>query len=134
MLGFNKQLDFQTLLTSLGRKIAREQGWYHIRREVQAAFVMAMAVCGIIVMFLIFRGLKGMFRKNWLVYVGLVVLFGFLLLRAATFYHVETLLHKPDIFKRLDVKFIIELGALISVGLGALQSLYHAKSKMDVNS
>src|SRR3954468_15751872 len=27
-LGFNKQLDLQSVLTEIGRRLAREQGWY----------------------------------------------------------------------------------------------------------
>ena len=46
VLGINKQLDFQTLLTEIGRKIAHAQGWYEQRQEVQVIFVSLLMLIG----------------------------------------------------------------------------------------
>ena len=43
LLGLNKQLDLQTLLTEAGRWMARQEGWYGSRRIAQAAFIVALA-------------------------------------------------------------------------------------------
>ena len=42
LLGFNKQLDLQTLVTQIGRDMAMREGWYAERRVAQAAFVSAL--------------------------------------------------------------------------------------------
>src|SRR6185295_16494460 len=39
-LGFNKQLDLQSLLTQAGRDFAREEGLYEKRRGLQFVFVL----------------------------------------------------------------------------------------------
>ena len=44
VLGINKQLDLQTLLTALGREIAQENGLYESRREIQLIFVILFAL------------------------------------------------------------------------------------------
>src|SRR5712672_1995497 len=47
LLGINKQLNFQTLLTDVGRGAAEQQGWYERRRTVQRLFVLGFTVVGI---------------------------------------------------------------------------------------
>jgi len=124
MLGINKQLDLQTWFTSVGREVAREQEWYYMRRKVQAVFLIISALSSVLVMVVMFRSMKGMLRQNWLVFVGLICLVAFILIRTATFYHVDTMFHKPYILKVLNMKFILELGALLIVGLGVQLSLH----------
>ena len=38
-LGINKQLDLQTLLNDMGRRMAKANGWYSIRRFYQVIFI-----------------------------------------------------------------------------------------------
>ena len=47
LLGVNKQLDLQSLLTEIGRTLARRQDWYARRREVQAAFIAGIGVASL---------------------------------------------------------------------------------------
>src|SRR5688572_10329560 len=46
-LGVNKQLDLQSAVTELGRMMARDEGWYAERREVQREFVAFVALAAI---------------------------------------------------------------------------------------
>ena len=131
MLGINKQLDLQTLLTSVGREIAKAQGWYYMRRKVQAVFVLIAALSCVLIMVVMFRRFKDMLRQNRLVFVGLVCLAAFILIRTASFYHVDYMFRKHDIFMALNMKIICELGALIIVGAGVQLSLHKTKSKRD---
>jgi hypothetical protein len=43
LLGFNKQLDLQILLTEIGRSLAQHYGWYQQRRTIQTAFIAMLA-------------------------------------------------------------------------------------------
>lgn len=43
LLGLNKQADLQTLMTELGKDLARSQGWYASRAGVQAVFVAVLS-------------------------------------------------------------------------------------------
>ena len=47
VLGINKQLDLQSALTELGRYLAQTQGWYDMRRTVQFAFILTMAISAV---------------------------------------------------------------------------------------
>jgi len=44
VLGINKQIDLQTLLTALGREIAQANGLYESRHEIQLIFVILFAL------------------------------------------------------------------------------------------
>ena len=35
LLGINKQLDLQTLLNDVGRRMAKAEGWYDVRRSTR---------------------------------------------------------------------------------------------------
>ena len=43
LLGINKQLDLQILLTEIGRSLAQHYGWYQQRRTIQTAFIAMLA-------------------------------------------------------------------------------------------
>ena len=92
LLGINELLDLQTLLTSIGRAHARANGWYEGRRIVQYAFVTALAamtlVAGIAGLLLIKRAHPAVrLALAGLVFIGL-----FVLIRAASFNHIDELL------------------------------------------
>ena len=91
-LGINKVLDLQTLLTALGRALAKANGWYHQRREVQFAFVvsLALAMISAIAATLWFTRHAGAAVR--LAQVGLASIITFILLRAASIHHVDALL------------------------------------------
>ena len=44
LLGFNKQLDLQGYITTAGRTLSKQEGWFAERRLVQTAFVVSLCV------------------------------------------------------------------------------------------
>lgn len=92
LLGINELLDLQALLTSVGREYAKANGWYGEHRRVQYVFVMALgvaaAVAGIAMLWLTRRA-HGAVR---LALAGLVFIGLFVLLRAASFHHLDDIL------------------------------------------
>jgi hypothetical protein len=91
-LGVNKQADFQTLLTLHGREMLREAGLYEVRRPIQVAFIFAVAVgaaaCMAVTYWLTWR-------CPWpyrLATLGLGIQATFVVIRATSFHHVDTLL------------------------------------------
>jgi hypothetical protein len=44
LMGLNKQLDLQTLLSDSVRSMAKAQGWYEARRLVQGVFILALCL------------------------------------------------------------------------------------------
>jgi hypothetical protein len=118
-LGFNKQLDLQTLLTLTGRRIAIAQGWYENRRVVQVFFVGCVAIGG----FLSVAIMRRVVRKHAdlrLPLLGLVVLLVFVVIRAASFHHVDQLIN----FRLGGVRmnWVLELGAISLIALGAVKA------------
>ena len=91
-LGINELLDLQTLLTSLGRDHAKANGWYGERLRVQYVFVLLLGILavavGIAVLWLTWRAHAAV----RLALVGLVFIGLFVLLRAASFHHLDKLL------------------------------------------
>ena len=118
-LGFNKQLDLQTLLTLTGRRIAIAQGWYENRRMVQVFFVGCVAVGGFLSVALM-RRLVHKHADLRLPLLGLVVLLAFVVVRAASFHHVDQLIN----FRMAGIRmnWVLELGAIALVAIGAAQA------------
>ena len=89
LLGFNKELDLQSMLTEAGRALTRAIGIYEQRRLLQGAFLLLLAGAAA---FAIFRLTKVLRRSSGPVRtaaVGIAILFAFILLRAASFHHID---------------------------------------------
>jgi hypothetical protein len=112
-LGNNKQLDLQTWFTLTGRRIAIHQGWYTMRRPVQLAFIVIIALCGTLASAGIAWWLRKAFRHQWLALAGGAFLWCFVLVRASSFHHVDQFLG----FRLAGFKmnWILELGGIACV-------------------
>lgn len=91
-LGINELLDLQTLLTMVGRAHAKANGWYPDHRKIQYIFVVALAIGAVLfgaaILWLTRRTHYGVrLALGGLVFIGL-----FILLRAASFHHLDDIL------------------------------------------
>lgn len=120
-LAVNKQLDLQTYLTQLGKDLAKEQGWYDQRRAVQREFVYGVAGAGVLCLIIGAVLLRGLWHRAGLVLLGLCVTLSFVVIRAASFHHVDQLIGSSLGGVRLNV--IFELTGITLVALGALRCL-----------
>ena len=120
-LGINKQLDLQTLVIHSGREIARSNGWYGMRREIQFCFVFGLAISAMILVGVLFWLTRGGWIAYWAVLVGVVILVSFVLIRAASFDHVDYLLSRWRTIGPFRMKYVVELAGVLIVGLGALR-------------
>ncbi|MGZ8939513.1 MAG: hypothetical protein ACXW32_09920 [Limisphaerales bacterium] len=116
-LGFNKQLDLQTLLTLTARRIAIAQGWYENRRIVQIVFVSVVGIAGVFTI-LAMRLLVWKHGDLRLPLIGFVVLLVFVVARAASFHHIDQLINFRMGWVRMN--WVLELGAIALVAWGAL--------------
>ena len=124
-LGLNKQLDLQTQLTAIGRSIARGGGWYAERRGVQRLFILGLGtLLAVLALWLgwLTRGLGGPVR---LALGGLLLLGGFVLLRAASFHHLDRLLRTDLLGTRAWV--VIELAGIALVLAGSTWGAIRAR-------
>ena len=91
-LAINKQLDLQSLFTTIGRCQAQLTGWYDMRRTVQRDFILAVAVAGALAVGLLALLLRGILGRVWPALLGICFVCGFVLIRAASFHDVDGLI------------------------------------------
>ncbi len=127
VLGLNKQLDLQTLMISLGGGIAKANGWYDMRRDVQRVFIILIATFSLFSLFAMTWWLRGCWKKYWLLLFGLILITLFVLIRAASFNHVDYLLSRWRVIGPFKMKYIVELGGILIIGAGAVQNPYRVK-------
>lgn len=120
LLGINKQLDFQTLLTQIGRALAKEQGWYENRRSFQFFFIIGVTLGGLGLVAWISYLFRSVFKQNWLGFLGLAFLCIFVTIRAASFHKVDRMLGLELLGLRINP--LIELSGIVLVIMNALRS------------
>jgi hypothetical protein len=91
-LGVNKQADFQSLLTLYGRDILRDAGLYDVRRPIQIAFIAGVAFVAVLSVALCIWLVRQWSWPCRIAAVGLGIQAAFVVVRAASFHHVDTLL------------------------------------------
>jgi hypothetical protein len=92
LLGVNKQADFQSLLTLYGRDILRSAGLYEVRRKIQALFIVGV---GITACLSVLVGIWAVWKTSWpcrAALAGLAIQSAFIVVRAASFHHVDRVL------------------------------------------
>ncbi|MHC4416207.1 MAG: hypothetical protein ACYS0G_13075 [Planctomycetota bacterium] len=124
-LGLNKQIDLQTWLTDVGRRLAQAQGWYAQRGKVQAIFVGLVAIGGLATLAVLLSLTRELLPRHVLAFVGLVFLACFVLVRTSSFHEVERVLRWDLLGIRLS--WLLELSGIICVGLSALMNCWWYK-------
>lgn len=125
-LGINKQLDLQTALTEVGRTLAFEQGWYAHRQIVQIWFIIGIAtICLTIALVLLWLVYDTPF-PTWLALLGMVIVLAFVLIRAASFHHIDRFIGSRIL--GLKWNWVLEMGG-ISIVLAASEWRRRIKQK-----
>jgi len=117
-LAVNKQLDLQTAVTEIGRVVAQHGGWYQQRHQVQIVFIGLIAAAGVLTRTLLCRLSWPLSRGRGLSLAGLVFLASFVVIRAASFHHVDLFI--SDTVLGLRWNWIIELTGIAMVAGGAI--------------
>jgi hypothetical protein len=118
LLGINKQLDLQTWFTEALRDNAYNNGWYEDRRIYQSLFIFALAVTTLVSLVSIRRFLAESWHRHKITWVGIELLCAFVLMRAASFHHMDVFINHHWLGVRFNV--LLEIGAIIVVIVGAL--------------
>lgn len=117
-LGVNKQLDLQSALTELGRVVAREQGWYDYRSEVQRVFVASVAVVALLAMVAVASSMRRMPFATKVAAAGLCLLSAFVVIRAASFHHFDVFIGARWLGVRTN--WVLEIGGIALILAAAL--------------
>lgn len=94
VLGLNKQLDLQTYLTDWLRDAAKAHGWYEQRRGYQLLFIMIMGLAIPILLISLRMFLYRSWQNYKITWFGIVLLLIFVLVRAASFHHVDMVFYQ----------------------------------------
>lgn len=117
-LAANKQLDLQSLLTMIARCHAQLSGWYNDRRVVQEVFIFLIAGAGVLSLVLLAVVLRGILGRVWPALLGLGFVCLFVVVRAASFHHVDIFLGSA--IGGVKMNWLLELPGPTLVGLVAL--------------
>jgi len=126
LLGFNKQLDLQGYITTVGRFLARSEGWYEQRRLIQAAFVTVLTVIAVTSIVWLAVRLRGSGPPIKIAALGIVLLFTFVLWRAASFHHMDVWVTRK--IGGMRSGWWLELGGIIVIGMAAAASFRRNRS------
>lgn len=118
-LAVNKQLDLQTLVTQIGRCHAQLSGWYDMRRIVQRDFILAIVAAGAVMLLVLAFLLRGILGRVWPALLGLAFVCLFVVVRAASFHHMDALLGTWVFGVKMN--WLLELPGPILVGVVALR-------------
>lgn len=116
LLSINKQLDLQTWVSQTLRDLSLAHGWYEQRRMLQLAFVISVGSVMLVLLITLRIYLWNLWRSYKLVWSGLILLCAFILIRAASFHHVDILIRQTLLGLELNV--LLENLALVLIILG----------------
>jgi hypothetical protein len=121
LLGINKQLDLQTLLMEAGRMLARHEGWYEQRRRVQGVFIAGITCGGFFSLLIVWRTFRTVWQNNWLTILGVIFLIGFVIVRAASFHHMDFVLDLH--IAGIKISWIPELTGIFCILISSMMNL-----------
>jgi len=118
LLGFNKELDLQGYITAAGRSLAHQEGWFQDRRVVQRGFILMLCVAAIVTLTFLAAWLRRSATTIKIAAFGIVLLFAFVMIRAASFHHMDVLVTRNIAGMRSG--WWLELMGIIVIGLSAV--------------
>lgn len=119
LLAVNKQLDLQTLVTDIARKMAKQQGWYEHRRGFQmwvTSIIAAVGICLIAMAVWIMRN----YKSTRMTFIGLTLLLAFIVTRAAPLHYIDKILTIK--LANLKLRYLLELAAIACIAISAVIS------------
>jgi hypothetical protein len=116
LLGINKQLDLQSWFTQTMKENAIAHGWYARRHIMQMAFIAAVGLGMLTILLSLRLFVANSWRHFKLTWLGIVLLCTFILIRAASFHHLDIFINHHVLGLRVNV--ILEIGAILLIILG----------------
>lgn len=121
LLGINKQLDLQTLMTEVGRQIFRARGWMEMRRTVQFWFIIGFGCLSLALFGWFTIRYRAWFSRFRLAFIGLTFLLAFVFIRAASFHHFDAFRDMSIAGVRMN--WVMELTGIYLVCLAGLKEM-----------
>jgi len=119
LLGINKQLDVQTLLTEGAKRLAQAQGWYDRRAAVQVVFTV-LACAGLAGLLFMFARLTwGAWGRHLLSLLGVSLILAYVVVRLM---NIEGMDERVGVdFSLVEDLWAVEWAGLACIGISAVQ-------------
>lgn len=127
-LGINKQLDLQTWFAQTGRDLSLAQGWYEQRRVVQAVFIALLVAAAVAAVLGARRYWAVLWHEYRAAFAGVGLLLTFIVIRAASFHHIDMVL-RTDL-GATTLHRALEIVGVLAVAAGS--AWWHAMHKRRV--
>lgn len=121
-LGLLRLLDLHSWLDSMGRSVARSEGWYAQRRPMQTLLIVQGIIVGLGVLGLALWYARKIWRRYLLAIGACIALLTVVFVRAVSLHQVDHFLKDND-FLGLSVGTWIEGLPLLAIGLAAAQAI-----------
>lgn len=125
-LAINKELDLHNAITWFGRTLARQEGWYRYRRVVQLVFIAVVLVAAAAFVFWSFRRVRHWPRYYRLPLAGIQILVAFIVVRAASFHHVDFFLRRH--FGGIKLHALAEFTGIAVIGVAAYRAWWRDRA------
>lgn len=116
LMAINKQLDLQSWLMLIGRKVASAQGWYSQRQIVKKWFITGIAISSLILIMWLGWTCRRVIRHYGLALFGIMLLLTFIVVRTGS-HHVKILGWEQG---GVWMNYILEISSITCIGLSAL--------------
>ncbi len=126
LMAINKQLDLQSCLMLIGRKVARAQGWYSQRQTVRIWFITCIATSSLIFITWLGWTCRRVLRHYGLALFGIMLLLTFIIVRAGSD-HVKILSWEPG---GVWMNCILEMVSITCIGISALVDTLRCKKEV----
>ena len=117
LLAINKQLDLQSWFTQAMKTAAQMHGWYGQRKSLQVIFIAFLSVSMLFTLLSIRLYLAQSWHHYPITWIGIVFLSTFILMRAASFSHIDQMIHYPIFGIRLNG--VVEIGSIALIFFGS---------------
>ena len=118
LLCINKQLDLQSLFTQIAKAVFHDLGLYKDRRHYQSLFILGILFTGISLTAWLIYGYYQVIKNHLLALIGLGFLIIFVLIRAASFHHMDQLIGTSILGVKLN--WVFELTGIIFIFINGI--------------
>jgi len=126
LLGINKQLDFQMLLTDFAREFVKVKGMYVNRKPFQIQIISIFASIGIGILTFILYTLRFAPKRMWLALVGISILFSFTIIRLISLHNIESFVSKS--FLGVRIVDALEISGISIILFSVISNYFSCKN------
>lgn len=127
LLGINKQFNVQSLITEMGRQIARAYGWLDQRGTVQFWLIIVLGSSSAAMLLWFTIAMNELLRRFTLAFTGLLFLISFIIIRAVSLHSFDMVIQSS--FLSIKMNWLFELTGIYMVGVAGFKECFQARKR-----